>query len=144
MKVYLIVKQVSLSHAAEEVLEKTIQGQSKGDIIYYWAVMDMGLNKVDINRKLDFWSTCDLLNAAKCRYFILLHLLLFDLFICWFAIVALSSNMHEFSVKIRDLVAGSASQTTCILPGPTGWHMVPCHVPITYMRIGHFPCIGIP
>ncbi|THU47717.1 hypothetical protein C4D60_Mb09t18580 [Musa balbisiana] len=60
-------KKVSLSHAAEEVLEKTIQGQSKGDIIYYWAVMDMGLNKVDINRKLDFWSTCDLLNAAKCR-----------------------------------------------------------------------------
>ncbi|URE34295.1 Glycosyl transferases group 1 [Musa troglodytarum] len=60
-------KKVSLSHAAEEVLEKTTQRQSKGDIIYYWAVMDMGLNKVDINRKLDFWSTCDLLNAAKCR-----------------------------------------------------------------------------
>ncbi|RRT36747.1 hypothetical protein B296_00029649 [Ensete ventricosum] len=107
-------KKVSLSHAAEEVLEKTIQGQSKGDIIYYWGVMDVGLNNVDMNKKLDFWSMCDLLNAANCRCFIFLHLLLFDLFICWFAIVALCSNMHEFSVNIRDLVAGSASQTTCI------------------------------
>ncbi|WOK98770.1 hypothetical protein Cni_G07482 [Canna indica] len=60
-------RKVSLSHTAEKVLEDTICQESKGDTIYYWAIMDKDLNKVDMNKKLDFWSMCDSLNAVQCR-----------------------------------------------------------------------------
>ncbi|XP_042474445.1 uncharacterized protein LOC122056526 isoform X1 [Zingiber officinale] len=57
-------RKVSLSHFAEKVLEKAIQEQREGDIMYYWAVMDMDKEKT--NSKLNFWSMCDHLNADQC------------------------------------------------------------------------------
>ncbi|XP_042469311.1 uncharacterized protein LOC122052005 isoform X2 [Zingiber officinale] len=62
--IYRGITLVSLSHFAEKVLEKAIQEQREGDIMYYWAVMDMDKEKT--NSKLNFWSMCDHLNADQC------------------------------------------------------------------------------
>lgn len=59
--------QVSLSKKAEEVLEKTIQENTKGDVIYFWACLDMDGGIVGNNDLLTFWSTCDIMNAGRCR-----------------------------------------------------------------------------
>ncbi|KAL7109258.1 hypothetical protein ACP275_06G164700 [Erythranthe tilingii] len=60
-------RKVSLSKKAEEVLEKTIQENSKGDVIYFWACLDMDGGIVGNNDLLTFWSTCDIMNAGRCR-----------------------------------------------------------------------------
>lgn len=59
--------QVSLSKKAEEVLEKTLQGNTEGDVMYFWASLDMDGGVVGENDLLTFWSTCDIMNAGKCR-----------------------------------------------------------------------------
>lgn len=61
------LKQVSLSDKAAEVLEKTIQSENKGDVIYYWALMDVDPMDEEIE-DIDFWSMCDDLNNGNCRY----------------------------------------------------------------------------
>ncbi|KAL6641423.1 hypothetical protein ACP70R_019604 [Stipagrostis hirtigluma subsp. patula] len=53
-------RKVSLSASAEETLEQNMTGENNEDVIYYWAPMDM-------DKSLDFWSTCDRLNAGHCR-----------------------------------------------------------------------------
>ncbi|XP_075499447.1 LOW QUALITY PROTEIN: uncharacterized protein LOC142537843 [Primulina tabacum] len=60
-------RKVSLSKKAEEVLEKTIQENSRGDVIYYWACLDMDSGIVGSNDLLTFWSTCDVVNGGRCR-----------------------------------------------------------------------------
>ncbi|XVE99174.1 hypothetical protein REPUB_Repub03eG0174500 [Reevesia pubescens] len=59
-------RQVSLSTKAEKVLEETIQG-SKGDVMYFWARLDVDGGGAGINDALTFWSMCDMLNAGHCR-----------------------------------------------------------------------------
>ncbi|KAH6803020.1 UDP-Glycosyltransferase superfamily protein [Perilla frutescens var. frutescens] len=60
-------KRVSLSKQAEEVLEKTIQGNTEGDVIYFWAHLDMDGGVLGESDMLTFWSTCDIMNAGRCR-----------------------------------------------------------------------------
>ncbi|KAK1283554.1 hypothetical protein QJS10_CPB21g00300 [Acorus calamus] len=59
-------KKVALSIEAENVLREIVGNETNGDIIYYWASMDLGNTTVDID-VLDFWSVCDSLNAGNCR-----------------------------------------------------------------------------
>ncbi|KAL1542347.1 hypothetical protein AAHA92_26454 [Salvia divinorum] len=60
-------KRMSLSKKAEDVLEKTIQGNTDGDVIYFWTHLDMDAGVVGKNDLLTFWSTCDIMNAGRCR-----------------------------------------------------------------------------
>ncbi|CAA0814347.1 UDP-Glycosyltransferase superfamily protein [Striga hermonthica] len=60
-------RKVSLSKKAEEVLEKTIQENTKGDVIYFWACLDTDGGIIGNNDQLTFWSTCDIMNAGRCR-----------------------------------------------------------------------------
>ncbi|KAL3838248.1 hypothetical protein ACJIZ3_022839 [Penstemon smallii] len=60
-------RKVALSQKAEEVLEKTIQENTKGDVIYFWASLDMDGGIVGSNDLLTFWSTCDIMNGGRCR-----------------------------------------------------------------------------
>ncbi|KAL6977154.1 hypothetical protein U1Q18_025948 [Sarracenia purpurea var. burkii] len=60
-------KQVSLSTKAEHVLEETIKEETKGDVMYFWAHLDMGSGLSGNNDVLTFWSMCDVLNGGNCR-----------------------------------------------------------------------------
>ncbi|KAK4435883.1 hypothetical protein Salat_0751900 [Sesamum alatum] len=60
-------RKVSLSKNAEEVLEKAIHENPKGDVIYFWSCLDMDGGIVGNNVLLTFWSTCDIMNAGRCR-----------------------------------------------------------------------------
>ncbi|EPS63775.1 hypothetical protein M569_11009, partial [Genlisea aurea] len=61
----------SLSPEVEELLDKTIKENVKGDVIYFWAsLLDMdavGSVGNNNNNLLTFWSTCDIMNAGRCR-----------------------------------------------------------------------------
>ncbi|KAM6600668.1 hypothetical protein CsatA_020277 [Cannabis sativa] len=57
-------RKVSLSTEAEKVLEETIQENTRGDVIYFWARMDMNEG---FQNALTFWSMCDILNGGYCR-----------------------------------------------------------------------------
>ncbi|KAF5467003.1 hypothetical protein F2P56_016877 [Juglans regia] len=59
-------RKASLSLKAEKVLEETIQENTKGDVIYFWARMDMD-RVTGSNDALTFWSMCDMLNGGHCR-----------------------------------------------------------------------------
>ncbi|XP_041022007.1 uncharacterized protein LOC121263265 isoform X2 [Juglans microcarpa x Juglans regia] len=59
-------RKASLSLKAEKVLEETIQENTKGDVIYFWARMDMD-RVTGSNDALTFWSMCDILNGGHCR-----------------------------------------------------------------------------
>lgn len=63
-------KQVSLSPKAEKVLEETIQENTKGDVIYFWAHLNMDGGVTGSKNALTFWSMCDILNGGYCRYVI--------------------------------------------------------------------------
>ncbi|KAJ6840840.1 uncharacterized protein M6B38_118925 [Iris pallida] len=56
-------RKVSLSVKAEDALEHTILENSEGDVIYYWASMDIDQER----EEKGFWSMCDILNAGNCR-----------------------------------------------------------------------------
>ena len=56
-----------MSTKAEKVLEETIQG-SKGDVMYFWAHLDVDGGGAGTNDALTFWSICDILNAGHCRF----------------------------------------------------------------------------
>lgn len=60
-------RKVALSVKAEEVLENAIQDTSRGDVIYYWALVDIDWKDRKETRNIDFWSLCDIMNAGKCR-----------------------------------------------------------------------------
>jgi hypothetical protein len=62
--------QVSLSESAEEILEKTMAGENHEDVIYYWVPMVT-------EQTSNFWSTCDCLNAGRCRCLECLNMLPF-------------------------------------------------------------------
>ncbi|KAK1266144.1 hypothetical protein QJS04_geneDACA000237 [Acorus gramineus] len=58
-------QKVALSMEAENVLEDIVGRETNGDVIYYWASIDLqNTRHIDI---LDFWSVCDSLNAGNCR-----------------------------------------------------------------------------
>lgn len=59
--------QVSLSAKAEEALGEIIQEKTKGDVIYFWARLDMDDGLAGSNDVLTFWSLCDILNGGNCR-----------------------------------------------------------------------------
>ncbi|KAI7730055.1 hypothetical protein M8C21_020006 [Ambrosia artemisiifolia] len=60
-------RKVSLSSKAERVLEGTVQQKFRGDVIYFWARVDMDGELAQSNHALTFWSMCDILNAGNCR-----------------------------------------------------------------------------
>nr|XP_016450929.1 PREDICTED: uncharacterized protein LOC107775689 [Nicotiana tabacum] len=60
-------RKVSLSKNAELALEETIQAKAKGDVIYYWAHLDVDGGFTGNNDALTFWSMCDILNGGNCR-----------------------------------------------------------------------------
>lgn len=60
-------RRVSLSIKAERILEETIQHESKGDTIYFWACLSMDSGHIGTNDSLSFWSMCDVFNGGKCR-----------------------------------------------------------------------------
>ncbi|CAN1258290.1 hypothetical protein LINPERPRIM_LOCUS9838 [Linum perenne] len=60
-------RKVSLSPSAERVLEERIQKETMGDVIYFWAKLDMGYEATGSSDELTFWSLCDVLNAGRCR-----------------------------------------------------------------------------
>ncbi|KAF5729446.1 hypothetical protein HS088_TW21G01612 [Tripterygium wilfordii] len=59
-------RKVSLSIKAEKVLEEKIQKETIGDVIYFWARLDM-VHGVAESAELTFWSMCDILNGGHCR-----------------------------------------------------------------------------
>ncbi|KAI3520780.1 hypothetical protein L1887_10231 [Cichorium endivia] len=59
-------RKVSLSSKAERVLEGTVQHKHKGDVIYFWAHLDMDGELAGKDHILTFWSMCDILNAGNC------------------------------------------------------------------------------
>ncbi|KAK6929129.1 Glycosyl transferase, family 1 [Dillenia turbinata] len=59
-------KQVSLSGKAEKVLEKVVQEKGKGDVIYFWARMEIN-GALETDNVLTFWSMCDIFNGGHCR-----------------------------------------------------------------------------
>ncbi|XP_076932059.1 uncharacterized protein LOC143597437 [Bidens hawaiensis] len=60
-------RKVSLSSKAERVLEGTVQQNHEGDVIYFWARVEMDGEHARSDRVLTFWSMCDILNAGNCR-----------------------------------------------------------------------------
>ena len=58
---------MSLSKKAEDVLDKAILGNTDGDVIYFWTRLDMDAGVMGKNDLPTFWSTCDILNAGRCR-----------------------------------------------------------------------------
>ncbi|CAI9296184.1 unnamed protein product [Lactuca saligna] len=60
-------RKVSLSSKAERVLEGTVQQKHKGDVMYFWAHLDMDGELAGNDHILTFWSMCDILNAGNCR-----------------------------------------------------------------------------
>lgn len=65
---HFFLKQVSLSSSAEKVLEETIQVETKGDVLYFWARLDVDDGHTPKNGFPTFWSMCDILNGGNCRY----------------------------------------------------------------------------
>ncbi|CAN6477088.1 unnamed protein product [Victoria cruziana] len=61
-------RKVSLSAEAEQVLEKCINAEPRGDVIYFWARSDIDNPHFDIQKNIDFWSMCDVLNGGNCRH----------------------------------------------------------------------------
>ncbi|KAJ0103599.1 hypothetical protein Patl1_05986 [Pistacia atlantica] len=59
-------RKVSLSIRAEKVLEETLQ-ETKSDVMYFWAHLDMDGGFPGSNKELTFWSICDILNGGYCR-----------------------------------------------------------------------------
>ncbi|XP_050210140.1 uncharacterized protein LOC126660612 isoform X2 [Mercurialis annua] len=60
-------RKVSLSVEAEKVLEEKIQRENKGDVMYFWARLDVDSGVTGNNNELTFWSMCDILNGGHCR-----------------------------------------------------------------------------
>lgn len=60
-------RKASLSTKAEQVLEEVVQKNTKGDMIYFWAKLDMDGGFMGRNDVLTFWSMCDILNGGNCR-----------------------------------------------------------------------------
>ncbi|KAJ8759183.1 hypothetical protein K2173_004190 [Erythroxylum novogranatense] len=60
-------RKVSLSVKAEKVLEEKIQKETKGDVVYFWTLLDMDSGATSSSDQLSFWSMCDILNAGHCR-----------------------------------------------------------------------------
>ncbi|KAK0592582.1 hypothetical protein LWI29_021689 [Acer saccharum] len=59
-------RKVSLSLRAEKVLVETIQ-ETKDNVIFFWAHLDMDGGAAGSNKMLSFWSMCDILNGRYCR-----------------------------------------------------------------------------
>ncbi|GAV64719.1 Glycos_transf_1 domain-containing protein [Cephalotus follicularis] len=59
-------RKASLSIKAEKVLEETIQN-SKEDVIYFWARLDIDGGVTGSHDVVTFWSMCDILNGGRCR-----------------------------------------------------------------------------
>ncbi|XP_074366325.1 uncharacterized protein LOC141707188 isoform X1 [Apium graveolens] len=60
-------RKVALTSNAEKALENTIQENPKGDVIYFWARMDIDDGLIGSNAMLTFWSMCDVFNGGNCR-----------------------------------------------------------------------------
>nr|GLL23373.1 uncharacterized protein LOC109187967 [Ipomoea trifida] len=60
-------RKVSLTKRAEQALEETIRENTKGDVIYFWAHLEVDSGLAGRNNALTFWSMCDILNGGNCR-----------------------------------------------------------------------------
>lgn len=57
-----------MSAEAEGALTEALQENSKGDVIYFWAQLDIDQGVIGGSNSLAFWSMCDILNGGNCRY----------------------------------------------------------------------------
>ncbi|XP_057780368.1 uncharacterized protein LOC130998945 isoform X2 [Salvia miltiorrhiza] len=55
----------SLSKNAERLLLEAIEARRHGDVLYFWARLDMDPR---YQSEQDFWSFCDAINAGNCRF----------------------------------------------------------------------------
>ncbi|RZC70593.1 hypothetical protein C5167_033734 [Papaver somniferum] len=60
-------RKASLSNKAETVLEEITLAEPQGDVIYYWARLELDNGVGGNNDILTFWSMCDILNGGQCR-----------------------------------------------------------------------------
>ncbi|KAG6602279.1 uncharacterized protein LOC111459418 isoform X1 [Cucurbita moschata] len=60
-------RKVSLFPKAENVLEDTIRDNTKGDVIYFWAHLQVNRGILGGSNAPTFWSVCDILNGGLCR-----------------------------------------------------------------------------
>lgn len=65
-----MMNQVSLSSKAESVLEDVVKGETMGDVLYFWARLEMDGGVSGSGDVLTFWSMCDMLNGGSCRYIV--------------------------------------------------------------------------
>uniref|UniRef100_A0A0A0KWP4 Glycosyl transferase family 1 domain-containing protein n=1 Tax=Cucumis sativus TaxID=3659 RepID=A0A0A0KWP4_CUCSA len=59
-------RKVSLSKKAGQVLEEAIQENTGGEVIYFWAYLDVGFEVIDSDDS-PFWQICDIFNRGHCR-----------------------------------------------------------------------------
>ncbi|XP_028793233.1 uncharacterized protein LOC114748938 isoform X2 [Neltuma alba] len=57
---------VALSAEAERALTEALVDNSKGDVIYFWAHLDIDRGLIGSSNALTFWSMCDILNGGNC------------------------------------------------------------------------------
>ncbi|KAL9251439.1 hypothetical protein AKJ16_DCAP14950 [Drosera capensis] len=60
-------RKVSLSVKAEGILEKIIEREARGDVMYFWKCLEIDTGLSTNNELLTFWSLCDILNGGQCR-----------------------------------------------------------------------------
>ncbi|KAK8653419.1 hypothetical protein V6N13_127421 [Hibiscus sabdariffa] len=59
-------RKVSLSTQAEKVIEEKLQ-ESQGDVMYFWACLEVEGGGAVTTDAPTFWSMCDMLNGGHCR-----------------------------------------------------------------------------
>ncbi|KAI4302295.1 hypothetical protein MLD38_038064 [Melastoma candidum] len=52
---------------AESVLEDVVKGETMGDVLYFWACLEMDGSVNGTNDVVTFWTMCDMLNGGSCR-----------------------------------------------------------------------------
>ncbi|XP_038891990.1 uncharacterized protein LOC120081305 [Benincasa hispida] len=58
-------RKVSLSRKAGKILEEAIQENTRGEVIYFWAYMEVDSGVIDSDDG-PFWYTCDVFNRGHC------------------------------------------------------------------------------
>ncbi|KAL4367793.1 hypothetical protein GQ457_05G009590 [Hibiscus cannabinus] len=59
-------RKVSLSTQAEKVIEEKLQ-ENQGDVMYFWACLEVDGGRAATTDAPTFWSMCDMLNGGHCR-----------------------------------------------------------------------------
>lgn len=49
-------------------MEEAIQENTRGEVIYFWAHLDVDHRVLNSDDGYPFWSVCDIFNRGLCRY----------------------------------------------------------------------------